>query len=64
MPVLRAYQFSWCKKAVKKAIHETVAGCVLKWGDLAHVFFVVGKEFNIKVRLEDVTVRCTGEGGA
>jgi hypothetical protein len=49
---------------IMKAILEVVAGSVLKWGELAHVLLAIDKEFDTKVGLEDVTVRCTGERGA
>jgi hypothetical protein len=49
---------------ITKAIMETVARSVLEWGVLAHVLLAIDKEFNTKVGLEDVTVRCTGERGA
>jgi hypothetical protein len=52
------------QKAVTKAIHEMVTRSVLKWGDLMHILLAVHKEFDTKVGLEDVTVRCTGERGA
>jgi hypothetical protein len=52
------------QKEVTKAIHETVARSVLKGRELVHVLLAINKEFDTKVGLEDVTVRCTGERGA
>ncbi len=51
------------RKAVTKATHEMVARSVLKWGELVHLLLAINKEFDTKLGLEDVTVRCTGEKG-
>ena len=51
-------------QSITKAILEAEAGGVLKWGELVHILLAIDKEFNTKVGLENVTVRCTGERGA
>ncbi len=60
MPASKAYQLSRCKRRYQRLSRVR---SVLKWGELVHVLFAVNKEFDTKVGSEDVTVRCTGEGG-
>jgi hypothetical protein len=51
-------------QAITKAILEAEAGSELKWGESVHALLSIDKEFDTKVGLEGVTVRCTDERGA